>query len=327
MINSSSHHGLFERALPIRNNSFGFARFVAASGVIFSHHFALSGFSEPNLGGVTIGGFSVRIFFLMSGYLIFLSLWRNPDIFRFCSARILRIVPNLVMVLTATSLFTCVVYGNYDRWLAHLRYVVQNTAMLLRGGPLYEINGIWDNRPYATLNGSLWSLPYEVWCYIVLFFIVAAMPKFSKILLPLMVLLCIGLFIAPSLRLWPLAISTDKLGSLGLWFFLGSVVAAYSLKIPFINSPAFARFETYGDPSYGMYIIAWPPPPPPPVQQACIIAFPNFWLSMAIAFFVTVLAGYLTWHLLEQRMLSKVGVLADLLRRCWDGSVEKKKTI
>jgi peptidoglycan/LPS O-acetylase OafA/YrhL len=291
-----------------RNNSFGFARFIAAGGVIFSHHFALSGFVEPNIAGVTVGAVSVRLFFLMSGFLIFNSLSRNADPFRFCSARVLRILPNLLFALAGTSLITCLAYSNFDHLIEHLRYVAQNVAMLLRGGPMYNVSGIWEQLPYPVLNGSIWSLPYEVWCYIVLFMIMWFSRNSARLVLAVLVVCCVALVLLPGVRLFPLAISSNKLGSLAIWFLAGSLCASYGKQIPFIGSPLLARFENAGDPSYGMYILAWP------VQQACIISVQNFWLSMALSALMIIALGYMTWHAFEKRALSRVTELTSWMR-------------
>jgi peptidoglycan/LPS O-acetylase OafA/YrhL len=300
---------------PNRNNSFGIARVLAASGVIFSHHFALSGLVEPNLYGITIGAVSVMLFFLMSGFLIFSSLQRNADIFRFCSARVLRILPNLVFVLFTTSFLTMVYYANIENWPSHVRYVVQNVAMLLRGGPMYDVNGIWNQRPYPALNGSIWSLPYEVWCYILLFLVIHFTGNYRRFHLYFSVFLCLALILIPTTRLFPLAMSTGKFGALGIWFFLGALVASYGKGLPIISSPLLSRFEKTGDPSYGMYIIAWP------IQQICIIEIQDFWVSMAASFGISVSLAYLTWHSFEKRALLQVGVLAEWLRRMWKSSL------
>jgi hypothetical protein len=50
-------------ARPSRNSSFGLTRFLAASGAILSHHFALSGLPEPRASIVLIDALSVDALF------------------------------------------------------------------------------------------------------------------------------------------------------------------------------------------------------------------------------------------------------------------------
>ena len=292
-----------------RNNSFGFIRFLAATGVILSHHFAISGFDEPNIEKITFGSVSVYCFFLISGFLILKSIQRNGSFLRFCSARLLRIIPNLLFVLLVTSAATLVVYSNYGHISDHMLYVVQNIVMLLRGGPRYEVIGIWQDRPFHSLNGSIWSLPYEVWCYFFLYAIVIHFERSNRIILIAAVLICALMTWSPDIRFWPFAIFTGHLGELGFWFFLGAVFAAFSINIPIASSATMSWFERLGDPSYGMYISAWP------IQQACAILIPNFWLSLVVSFILIVTLGYSTWHLFEKRALGQVEPLERWLKK------------
>jgi peptidoglycan/LPS O-acetylase OafA/YrhL len=297
-----------DRATLKRNNSFGFTRFIAASGVIFSHQFPIAGFEEPRAYGFSLGAISVYIFFLTSGYLICKSILGNPDFYRFVSARILRIIPNLSFVLILTSAITLIFYANGNHWLEHLRYVVQNLVMLVRGGIYYDIPGVLEGRPEQALNGSLWSLPYEVWCYFILF----GLLKFSGNLRTPVVILalvsCLALYWVPDFRFFPFSIYSGHMAVLGGWFFAGAALAMLALPIPVLSSPTMAWFAKAGDPSYGMYIFAWP------VQQFCAAAFGNFWLGMAAAFAITIAIGYGTWHGFEQAAVARADDLAVWLK-------------
>jgi peptidoglycan/LPS O-acetylase OafA/YrhL len=287
-----------------RKNSFDIARFLAASGVIFSHHFPISGYVEPEFLGFTLGSVSVYVFFLMSGYLICNSVINNSDFSRFLAARLLRIIPNLTFVL-----ITLVTYGNYANILLHLRYILQNEVMLVRGGPLYDITGVFADRPELAINGSLWTLPYEVWCYFILYLTVANAKKILPPILAIWICVCgaLALFIhgpmVPGTR-----IGLNNFGELGTLFFLGALFAARRMKLPFLSSPRMAWFSKWGDPSYGMYIFAWP------VQQYCAILVKNFWLSMLLALILTTLIGYTTWHVFERKFLLRVDFLASRIK-------------
>src|SRR3954467_7624497 len=66
-------------------NSYDFVRFCAASAVLFSHHFDLAGFAEPQvpLLGMDFGQLGVSVFFCLSGFLIAQSLETSSDPARF----------------------------------------------------------------------------------------------------------------------------------------------------------------------------------------------------------------------------------------------------
>jgi hypothetical protein len=74
------------------------------------------------------------------------------------------------------------------------------------------------------------------------------------------------------------------------------------------QSGRMASFSKGGDPSYGMYVFAWP------LQQFCLLLIEPFWLSLFVAFVATTAVGYGTWHGFEKRALSYTDQLAELLR-------------
>jgi peptidoglycan/LPS O-acetylase OafA/YrhL len=294
--------------MQIRNNSFDFVRFVAASGVIFSHHFPIAGYEEPFIRGVSIGTMCVSIFFLMSGFLICKSVQANDDFSRFLAARLLRIVPNLAFVLVVTSIATIFMYANYTNWLLHIQYIFQNLAMLVRGGVMFRIPGVFENRPMNVLNGSLWTLPYEIWCYFILYGILRFLPSFCRQIILALAGISFVVALYADFSVPTTAIDVSLLGRLGLWFFLGAAFAAFSASLPFLSSPTFSWFSKWGDPSYGMYITAWP------IQQFTTTVVHDFWLGMILSWIATIALGYATWHIFERKALLQIGPLSAFFR-------------
>jgi peptidoglycan/LPS O-acetylase OafA/YrhL len=141
-------------------NSYDFVRFCAASCVFYSHHFDLSGFAEPQVPGLgqDFGELGVEIFFCLSGFLICLSLQRSQDWIRFAAARVLRIFPNLTVVLIATSAATLLWYRNDAHLAAHIGYVARNLAMFVLG-VTQTIPGVFADATRHTVNDPLWTLP------------------------------------------------------------------------------------------------------------------------------------------------------------------------
>jgi len=64
-------------AYPNRDNAFSHLRLVAAPPVLYSHHFALWGQSEPQALGLTLGLIGVSLLFGISGYLVTQSLMQD----------------------------------------------------------------------------------------------------------------------------------------------------------------------------------------------------------------------------------------------------------
>lgn len=149
-------------------NSLDFLRLIAAAFVLYSHQYALLGLAEPSFfGWNSFGGAGVTIFFFLSGMLVWTSWARDSDVRRFFQRRCLRIFPALWVVvllsigilgpaLTTFSLpkfFTAA-----DTW----RYLT--TAILL---PRNVLPGVFEGNPFPNaINGSLWTLPVEFFCYI-----------------------------------------------------------------------------------------------------------------------------------------------------------------
>lgn len=156
-----------------KSNNLQLMRFVAAVMVIFAHSYAVSGselgsdFVDRHTGGIiSIGGISVTLFFLCSGYLISKSIFRTDKFLVYLKARLIRLLPPLVFVVVisillgafVTSLSIVGYFGNINTY----KYLL-NAVML----PIHNLPGVFEANKYgATVNGSLWTLPVEFACYI-----------------------------------------------------------------------------------------------------------------------------------------------------------------
>lgn len=151
-----------------RKNSFDFVRLLAASLVVFSHSFALTGHPEPHLGGVSLGTIGVWTFFIISGFLIATSWDQYPRFNVFFAKRMLRIFPGLAVVLLLTVIACGLFYSTvpFLQYLVHpetLRYL--NNIFLINGSN--TLPGVFENSPYPlAVNGSIWTLLYEFVMYL-----------------------------------------------------------------------------------------------------------------------------------------------------------------
>lgn len=156
------------------NNSYGLVRLLAALAVIFSHAWIVVGgdvVMEPLEAstGYPIGAHAVHIFFILSGLMVTASFERSKTITAFIGARLLRIYPALIAVLVATIILGGLFYtsaAQSDYWsLGNVgTYFVRN-MMLIGGGA--ALTGIFENNPIPhEINAPLWTLKYEVVCYI-----------------------------------------------------------------------------------------------------------------------------------------------------------------
>ena len=150
-----------------RTNNFDFVRFVAATSVLISHHFALSALPEPLvLKYQTLGGFGVFVFFSISGFLVAQSWQRDPNLIRFAHRRLLRIWPGLLCVLLLCALVLGPIVTTMplaDYFSDELTWTYFKT-MLFQVQPFLQ--GVFPQSPVAYIpNGVLWTIPIEVHCY------------------------------------------------------------------------------------------------------------------------------------------------------------------
>ena len=152
---------------PRRKNSFDIARFVAASLVLVSHSFALTGNVEPKVGNITVGLFAVWVFFIMSGFLITQSWIQYPRFMVFMIKRALRIFPALIVVcvvsIVGLGFFSTLSYFTYLKTPGAVQYL--NNIMLFNTS--YGLPGVFSSNIYpGAVNGSLWTLAYEFTMYL-----------------------------------------------------------------------------------------------------------------------------------------------------------------
>jgi peptidoglycan/LPS O-acetylase OafA/YrhL len=169
--------------LQSRDNNFNLIRFIAAFGVLLSHSYSLvlgSGETEPvrQLIGMSFGQIAVDIFFISSGFLIANSLFVKKDLTNFLWARFLRIYPGLFVALifcvfVVGMYFTSYPVGKYLTDSQTYIFFFKNAVLFF--GEEQSLPGVFETLPWpGVVNGSLWTLPFEVkaYCLLVLFSVV-----------------------------------------------------------------------------------------------------------------------------------------------------------
>lgn len=162
-----------------RSNSIGFIRFVLAAMVLVGHSYLLGGFGDEvawhwTLGQENFGGIAVGGFFVLSGFLITRSYTTTTSVFRFLWQRFLRIFPAFWVCLVVTAfvigpLIWRTDHGGFSGYLdisrdSPLDYVLRNARLTMRQ---YNIGDLLATAPVPRdLNGSLWTLIYELRCYL-----------------------------------------------------------------------------------------------------------------------------------------------------------------
>jgi peptidoglycan/LPS O-acetylase OafA/YrhL len=160
-----------------RANNFDILRLIAALSVIFSHSFLIAEGTQAREPFVILTGsqcvlglVGVFVFFVISGYLVTESFCRQPSPGRFALRRMLRIYPGLLVNIAACAfllgpIVTTLPLREYFGG-PELREFLWKTFVLQPGelhlpGVVFSHNAVGRH-----LNGSLWSLRYEILMYV-----------------------------------------------------------------------------------------------------------------------------------------------------------------
>lgn len=326
-----------------RANNFDALRLIAALSVIFSHSFLIAEGSqsrEPfvrlSLHQCPLGLVGVFVFFIISGYLVTESWCRQPSPGRFALKRIFRIWPGIVLnaLVCGLLLGPAVTHVPLSAYFADRGLTQFLTDMLtLREGQLV-LPGVWfseDNPVALNVNGSFWTLRYEVMMYAMI--LILAM---CRLLRAWVCIALVGVGIAAVL----FEKSLGPLGEIGEWAWLlgffasgmavyflrdriawrgryallavaglalfvlsGHFIALFPLAGAYLTIWFARRYDPWldyaryaGDLSYGLYIYGWP------AEQFVMWlsgGHATWWQVCLGSLAVAVPLAWISWHLVE----------------------------
>lgn len=189
-------------SLSENRNSFNLIRLAAALSVLISHAYVLLGQGEIrplySWTSYSVGQHAVNVFFVLSGLMLTQSLVRDPDIWNFATARILRIFPALL----AFGLFFSFVLGPFLTTVKLGEYFLEGHTysypfdLLLRFHEAEPPHGIFTGLPVpGVVNDSLWTIRYELLAYaslVVMFVLGVAKTRLGSALCMLAALLTLA---------------------------------------------------------------------------------------------------------------------------------------
>lgn len=320
-----------------RDNNFNLLRMLAAAGVLISHAYPISlgpKAVQPlagSLQGITLGMLSVMVFFAISGFFITRSFAQKTTLRGFFEARILRLFPALAVVLIMTILVAGLFLTTASPrvfWAAVPEYFLRNFTLFY---PKYELPGVFETTPFGpAINGSLWTLNYEVLCYlgVVLCGLLGLFAR-PRLFAAALVLFILAHVAGQMMQLHP---RVENLLRLGLPFGIGMAFWVWRAVIPlswtlavllclaaallrptllfepvltlalaysvfvlgYARSPLLKRYNRLGDYSYGTYVYAFP------LQQwiaALGVASPL--LNIALSLPLVLVCAVLSWTFVE----------------------------
>lgn len=335
------------RAFPHSRNSLNLFRLVLAAAVLFAHAFYITGNGTgPMLHGENVGGWAVAGFFVLSGFLITGSRFRHST-GEFLVHRIARIYPAFLVVLVVTAFVFAPIAGLLERGdlagflttpVTPLEYIWANIGLHVNS---YTISWTLQTVPYpGAWNGSLWTLYYEFFCYMIVWTL-GFVTLFRRTVWFPVALWVLSVAIHATQGFWArlgLDLDFTLLFKL-LPFFLGGVVAyvvfdrwgmrpslgiaalvaslVIIVLVPGFGGQLAAPLLAYGllwlstvvrqpriiathDVSYGFYIYAWPT-----AQILVLLGTANLgvWAFMAINIVVTLLFATASWLLVERPIM------------------------
>lgn len=165
-----------------RRNNFDLLRLLAALGVMALHVRMLS--AEPSLNFLDAldARLSLSTFFVISGFLVYMSSERSSSLQDYVSKRWRRIVPAYVVTVVM-----CTLLGSFLSTLpaqayfgaGSARYLLANLSFLNFLKP--DLPGVFTNNPYpgAPVNGALWTIKVELLFYLLVPWLVHLVKRFG----------------------------------------------------------------------------------------------------------------------------------------------------
>lgn len=162
-----------------RKNGVNFIRYVFAYALIIFHYNILSG---HDVFWLLQGGYRIKAFFILTGFLTFYSYFKHPGAKEFAKRRFKRLVPSYVFTVLlcffGCSLLSEYSFTEYFTSSQSYRYLVANLTFLNFLGP--DLPGVFTHNESQAVNGSLWTMKIDIMFYVTVPFLYYLFRKYPK---------------------------------------------------------------------------------------------------------------------------------------------------
>lgn len=308
-----------------------------SAGIVYSRSFSFY------LADSFLGHFILLIlpaFFALSGFLVASSLMRSRKLTEFLGLRILRLIPALAVEICLSALILGPILTSLTLSAYFSDHQVFQYFLNIIGFIHFQLPGVFlDNPIPAIVNGSLWTIPFELECYIALAALWVLRLKGNGPAVIIALLLWCGLLGTRLILGKYEPIGPDALNGrlLVAYFLAGVCLYEFRHKIPadfrlfliafavslfmvksrstILFSPLFIAYCTVyigllrpkripyifsGDYSYGIYLYAFP------IQQAVYALIPqsHSWPAhFVLSLLGTSVLAVFSWHAIEKPLL------------------------
>ncbi len=292
----------------------------------------------------------IPLFFALSGFLVTGSLGRTR-LHQFVTLRFIRLIPALAVEITLSAVIIGLIFTTLptSQYLSNPEFY--GYFLNIVGDIHFYLPGVFDDKPLRGLmNGQLWTIPFELECYLALVLLAASTATRRRLAFIAVVAALSLAFTVRALTGPPISAVTHVPGRVLVVCFLAAVsLHLYRDRIPYSNLlgvisavatavclqiPAasyLAAFPVayltiwlglmrppaipFGDLSYGVYLFHWP------IQQSTVHMFPGIhspWLLMLVSLPLTATCAWLSWTWIERPVLVRKKPILAVVDRVWD---------
>lgn len=141
--------------------------------VIYSHSFALFMGNEKREtlslltnGFYNSGNVGVWVFFIISGFLVAQSLERSATMWSYGAKRIRRVYPGYMVATTICAFVVTPLFIPGGSLIPDMSEAARTIGLNMLFSNHFPVENLFRYNPNPAINGSLWSIKYEVLCYV-----------------------------------------------------------------------------------------------------------------------------------------------------------------